>query len=235
MDKLIDTSVVIRTKNEEKWIGLILEKLLNGLNGIPEIILVDNNSTDSTLEIASKYPIEIISINEFLTGVALNMGIAKTTRPFVAIISGHCIPVSDSWLMELKKAFEYDSKIVGVYGRQVPTKTTPANDVRDLLTIFGPEVRIQSKDPFFHNANSMIKKSAWESLNFSNIATNIEDRIWAKEMQSRGFLICYTPNGEVFHPHGINHNGNPERAKRVVSQLQNYKIYGIPMEDFDVQ
>ena len=48
--KLSDFSVVIRTKNEERWIGYAIQSALDHLNK-PEIIIVDNNSTDKSLEI----------------------------------------------------------------------------------------------------------------------------------------------------------------------------------------
>ena len=48
--KLSDFSVVIRTKNEERWIGYAIQSVLDHLIK-PEIIIVDNNSTDKTVEI----------------------------------------------------------------------------------------------------------------------------------------------------------------------------------------
>ena len=41
-------------------------------------------------------------------------------------------------------------------------------------------MKIQKKDYFFHNANSAIPKKIWLIENFSETATNMEDRIWAK-------------------------------------------------------
>ena len=55
-------------------------------------------------------------------------------------------------------------------------------DKRDLLIVFGEDERIQKKDSFFHNANSIIKRDIWEEINFNNEVENIEDRIWAGEI-----------------------------------------------------
>ena len=48
--KLSDFTIVIRAKNEERWIGYAIQSVLDHLTK-PEIIIVDNNSTDKTLEI----------------------------------------------------------------------------------------------------------------------------------------------------------------------------------------
>ena len=44
-------SVVVRVKNEEKWIGHALQSVLDKVPN-NEIIIIDNNSTDRSLEIA---------------------------------------------------------------------------------------------------------------------------------------------------------------------------------------
>ena len=43
-------SVVIRTKNEARWIGHAIQSILNLIHK-PEIIIVDDNSDDETLKI----------------------------------------------------------------------------------------------------------------------------------------------------------------------------------------
>ena len=43
-------SVIIRSKNEDRWIGHTIQSILDFLNK-PEIIIVDNNSNDETANI----------------------------------------------------------------------------------------------------------------------------------------------------------------------------------------
>ena len=56
------------------------------------------------------------------------------------------------------------------------------NDVRDLTYLFGLDKKVQSKDPFFHNANSMIRKSTWKKNQFDETIKHIEDRLWASSV-----------------------------------------------------
>ena len=43
-------SIIIRTKNEERWIGRCLESIFKQNYKNFEVIIVDNESTDKTLE-----------------------------------------------------------------------------------------------------------------------------------------------------------------------------------------
>jgi hypothetical protein len=91
-----------------------------------------------------------------------------------------------------------------------------------LLITFGEESRIQRKDPFFHNANSIIKRSVRNKVNFDNKITNIEDRDWAKKVISLGFSIKYDANAGVYHYHGLHQHNNYEsfRASAVNNLIQ---------------
>ena len=51
-------SLIIRSKNEEKWIKLVLESIKNQTIKNFEIILVDNDSTDNTVKIAKSYDVK---------------------------------------------------------------------------------------------------------------------------------------------------------------------------------
>lgn len=51
--------------------------------------------------------------------------------------------------------------VAGVYGRQEPMSFSSDLDKRDLLITFGLDRRVQMKDSFFHNANSMIRREIY--------------------------------------------------------------------------
>ena len=213
-------SIIIRSRNEEKWIVSCLSSVFRQDFKDFEVILVDNCSTDRTVEKARAFPIaKVLNLDEFLPGKALNIGIRASSGEFLVCLSAHCIPVNPSWLANLLAGFD-DEKIAGVYGRQEPMVFTDDVDKRDLVNIFGLDRKIQKKDPFFHNANSMIRREVWDRFHFSETTTNIEDRIWAKEVLENGYLIAYEPSASVYHYHGINQGRNVERARKVVSILE---------------
>ena len=67
--------------------------------------------------------------------------------------------------MAFKFRKKYKNKnVAGCYGKQEPLDISNPNDVRDMYYLFGKDKKIQTKDPFFHNANSIIKKKIMEKI-----------------------------------------------------------------------
>jgi rhamnosyltransferase len=219
-------SIVTRTKNEEQHLEAFFQAISKQSIAPLEVIVVDNDSSDRSKEICEAWGAKVIHTVDYLPGKALNLGISKATADHIAIISSHCIPANRDWLKNLCVPLEKDG-IAGAYGRQVPTEKSKPNDIRDLLTTFPNESRIQFTDPFFHNANSVVRRQIWEKYPFDNEVTNIEDRVWAKLVIERGFQLAYNPEAIVFHEHGINHDGDKDRAFKISKVLAVQNLYPI--------
>lgn len=235
-------SVIIRTKNEERWIKHCIRKVLSqNIDEQIEIVLVDNNSNDNTVEIAKKeYPgIKIVYIDDFKPGLAINIGIRASKGDYIACISAHCIPVDDYWLKNLRDNLNNEN-VAGVYGRQLPMEQTSSQNKRDLFVTFGLDKRIQRKDNFFHNANSMLPRKIWERFPFDEQVTNIEDRVWAGQVIKENYQIVYEPDAPVYHYHGIHQDGDQKRAKNVVRIIesieddQSLNNYSFSPEDMEI-
>lgn len=221
-----DISLIIRTHNEEKWIGECLRTVADQSLTDFEVILVDNLSTDKTVEKARHvYPeLTLVQIDDYYPGLALNEGIRASDGTYIVCLSAHCIPVNDQWLTTLRRNFEEHDDIAGAYGRQVPTEASDPIDKRDLIRTFGLEKRIQTEDTFFHNANSIVRRDVWEEYPFDEEVTNIEDQIWANEVLNAGYKIVYEPDAAVYHHHGINQGNDRERTQSVVRTMENNVI-----------
>ena len=215
-------SIIIRGKNEEDWLGLCLKSIHEQTFKDFEIIYVDSGSNDASVKIAQEYNVDKIKkIKKFLPGNAINIGIKESSGKYIVILSAHCIPSNKFWLSRMVKSIK-PKKIAGVYGRQLPLPSTSSDDARDLLVTFGSENKIQRKDPFFHNANSIIKRAIWKKVNFDDAISNIEDRDWAKKIIKLGFQIKYDSKASVFHFHGLHQHNNYEsfRAAAVNKLIQ---------------
>lgn len=214
-------SIIIRTFNEERWIRECLRRIQQQTLQDVEIVLVDNNSADQTVARAKQvYPdLKLVTIDKYLPGLAINAGIRAASGEYIAILSAHCLPVKDDWLEVLLTNCE-DAAVAGVYGRQIPTSYSSAQDKRDLLVTFGLDKRIQKKDIFFHNANSLIRRELWERFPFDEQVTNIEDRVWAKQVIDAGFVLVYEPEAAVYHYHGIYQNNDERRVQGAVRVME---------------
>lgn len=216
-------SIIIRTKNEEQWIEHCLEMVFRQAYRDFEVILVDNQSQDHTLEVARRYPIQPpVTVVEYRPGRALNEGIRRSAGRFIVCLSAHCIPQNEHWLGTLVGDLD-DERVAGVYGRQLPLPFSEPSDKRDLLITFGLDRRVQIKDYFFHNANSLIRRAVWEKIPFDETVTNVEDRLWAKAVVEAGYQVIYEPEAAVYHHHGIHQNENRQRARSVVSVMEQFE------------
>ena len=215
-------SVVIRTRNEEKWLGRCLEALKHQSISDLEAVVVDSGSTDNTVAIVRRYGSRLVELdaNHFTYGRALNLGIQTARGGVVAILSAHCIPLNDQWAERLAMNLSQDNEIVACYGRQEPLPDSNIFDKRDLWTTFGLDRRIQVKDYFFHNANAMVRREIWEKFPFDETLSGVEDRAWAKQVVEYGYKIVYEPEASVYHYHGIHQGRDSERCERVVKVIE---------------
>jgi CMP-N-acetylneuraminic acid synthetase/GT2 family glycosyltransferase len=212
-------SIIIRTRNEERWITPCLRAVFNQTYRNIEVVLVDNGSTDRTVKRACEFPVRVERIERFLPGKAINDGIRASRGEIIVCLSGHCVPVNEHWLANLVRDLA-DPAVAGVYGRQEPLSYSSDIDKRDLITVFGLDKKVQLRDSFFHNANSAIRRELWERYPFDEEVTNIEDRVWGQQVIAAGLRIVYEPDARVYHWHGIHQDLNVDRARSVVRILE---------------
>jgi glycosyltransferase involved in cell wall biosynthesis len=213
-------SVVIRTKNESKWIWKTLKAIKNQSIAPDEIVVIDNLSQDSTISLARDFgATKIKSIRNYSPGRALNFGIEQTSGEIVVILSAHCIPIDEYWLENLILPF-VNHQIAATYGRQLPLPFTVDNDKSDLYAVFRNESQIQNSDGFMNNANSAIRRSIWEQFKFNESITNVEDRVWGAEIVARGFKIAYISQAGVFHHNGMHKSGERSNQTSTVNVLE---------------
>ena len=84
-------SIIIRTKNEEKWISICLNAIFKQDYKNFEVIIVDNCSTDKTVEKAKEWNVKVVTLKEFKPGNAINYGIENSSGDYLICLSA---PVS---------------------------------------------------------------------------------------------------------------------------------------------
>ena len=195
-------TILIRTKNEEKYIEETLRRIFSQRCKDFEVIVVDSGSKDRTLEIVNKFAIRLLKIppEKFSYGYALNFGIKNAIGEVIINLSAHAIPANDKWLENLIKPLR-DWEVAGVYGRQLPNLNCNPIEKRDLLETYGDERKIQTQEITFSNSNSAIRKEIWEKFPFDERMSFAEDIYWSKEVLGNGYKIAYEPQAMVYHSH----------------------------------
>lgn len=198
-------SIVIRTRNEARFIGATLKRIFDQATTLNyEIIVVDSGSTDDTLAIARQYPVRLFEIApiEFTYGYALNYGARLARSDCIVNLSAHCIPVDSCWLDQLITPLLSDHTVAATYGKQVPIRGHNPFEERATLDAFAIQRNGRIK-AIFSNANCAIRRKVWETHPFDEKAPFAEDFIWATQVSSDEFRIEYVEGASVFHSHAF--------------------------------
>jgi len=203
-------SVVIRNRNEERYIGHCIQSVVDFLGDDVQIIIVDNESTDESIRIVNTFDyLNInhltISKNVYTPGKSLNMGIERCDNEVTLVISAHCEIVSwTNWIPKKIKS------LGAIWGKQIPIWDGKRVTPRYLWSNFGEEVVTnhwcESENRyFFHNAFSVFNTEHIKKYKFDERLSGKEDRYWATEQIDMGYDIVYNP--EYVVKHHYTHNG----------------------------
>jgi rhamnosyltransferase len=222
-------SIVIRAYNEEEHIGRLLEGILQQTIRRVEIVLVDSGSSDATMAIANRYPVQVVHIqpDDFTFGRSLNLGLAHTKADLVVIASAHVYPVYPDWLERLLAPFN-DPQVGLTYGKQRGNASTRFSE-RQIFAQWFPETpNPQQPYPFCNNANAAIRRVVWEDTPYDETLSGLEDLAWARQILQQGFQLSYVPEAEVVHVHNESPRGVFNRYRREAMAFKHI----FPQEDF---
>jgi len=205
-------SIIVRTKNEQADIGILLEKIRSQEVGMPvEVIVVDSGSTDSTVAIAKKYTSGIFPIpaEQFSFGYALNYGIERASGSIIVDISAHCEPTDNFWLRELVAPIANGSAHA-TFGRQVAIRGRNVFEEVSLNKHFPAQGEIPGRQPF-SNANCAFLKKLWFEQKFDEELSSWEDYLWYFLLKDK-YIFRYCAKGAVYHTHFFSLKAIAKRA-----------------------
>lgn len=223
MKKKDSISVIIRCKNEERWIGHAIQSVLDKIEK-PEIIIVDNNSNDDSLNIARYFKqdplldeknnknytdIKIIKIDDYTPGKSLNHAVLKSKNENILILSAHCTLKK----INIKKHIEDLKKYVCVFGNQNPIFKGKKITKRYIWSHFENKqiVNMYSKLEkrfFLHNALCFYKKNFLKKNPFDENLQGKEDRYWINKLMKnrKNINFLYDPSLEADHHYTLDGN-----------------------------
>ncbi|MGB8779220.1 MAG: glycosyltransferase family A protein [Candidatus Bathyarchaeia archaeon] len=221
----MNISVVIRTRDKERYFDSLLESLASQTVQASELVVVDNFSSeekrrslksDLSETVRSgfwkgKVSVKLIALSddEFSHAYSTNVGVAAAENQLVCITNAHSLPSSRCWLQEGTKHFE-DRNVAGVSGFFIPHREGTAIRGFDKAVYQFTQRAILRQD-WCSTINCIIRKSLWRVYPFDENLPKIipetkkyglEDYDWSKEMLARGFRIIVDPMFSVFHSHG---------------------------------
>ena len=187
-------SVVIRNRNEEDYIGFAIQSVADHLTDY-EIIVVDNESTDESLDIVRSFnfePIKIESDNNYTPGRSINRGVQAASGDCVLILSAHSQIVQ----FEQDKILKFLDDYVCVFGNQIPIFRGKKITKRYVWSNFQNEDMVNmwseaENRHFLHNAFALYPRKLLRDHPFDESLAGKEDRYWANDMVKAGRNFLY--------------------------------------------
>jgi glycosyltransferase involved in cell wall biosynthesis len=201
-------SIIIRTLNEAKYLEALLAKIALQTGGFQtEIIIVDSNSTDATLDVAARFHGGVLQLprGDFSWGRALNIGLEAATFEYCVLLSGHCLPVNNTWLEELLRPLS-NPGVAASCGKQVPQPGLDPFEEAELKWWF-PALPRNISYQMFTSAASALKRSLWGKYRFDEALSSLEDADVSAKFKKAGYDIQYVPAAAVYHSHPISAAG----------------------------
>ncbi len=213
MDKI---SVIIRNRNEEEYIGFAIQSVIDHFKD-PEIIIVDNNSTDDSMKVVSlfdRYNIKEYSVKgNYTPGKALNFGIKQSNSDIVLVLSAH----SQITTLDIEMLNQWFRRgHVAVFGNQTPIYKGKRITKRYIWSHFTNDIEknlysdIENRH-FLHNAFCFYKRDFLLENPFDEDLSGKEDRYWAKDIVDKGYTYLYDGNyqkcNHFYTPNGATWKG----------------------------
>lgn len=206
-------SVIIPTYNGASWLDSLLSSLFKQTRPPGEVILVDSASTDSTREIAGRYPVRlmVISANQFDHGTTRTMAARQAKGDILVFMTQDAIPVDQYALDRLVSPLEKNAELAASYGRQVAD--ADAQYFSEHLRLFNyPEqsnergwddrLTIGFKTIFISNSFAAYRKSHLAEVGFFPEKLIFgEDSCTLGRLLQKGYRVRYVADAKVYHSH----------------------------------
>ncbi|MFC5930756.1 glycosyltransferase [Cryobacterium melibiosiphilum] len=240
-------TVAVLTYNGEVYLERILQQILaQQLDGSVEVLVIDSGSTDSTLDIVSRYPtvrLHEIPNSEFGHGKTRNLAAQLATGEFIAFLTHDAIPASHEWLRELLKPFEIDDSIVAVMGKQIPRRgcfPLLKYEIQGVFAGFGPDFGttvfyndnfVQSEGvlnaiSFYSDVNSAARRDFLVNTIPYRDVRYAEDQLFGKDLIEAGYRKAYAGRAAVEHSNDLTLD---EYRRRIFDETVGLRQIGFPI------
>jgi glycosyltransferase involved in cell wall biosynthesis len=156
-------SLVIPAYNEERYIGACLDAVAAQSVMPDEVIVVDNNSKDSTIKIAEKYPF-VTLIHEKRQGLRFsrNTGLDEATGDILGRIDADTM-INPEWVKRVKHAFSGAHPVDAMTG-PCYYHDMPFREFGFMMDKLFRSVLYKENDPVLYGSNMAISRQVWHDI-----------------------------------------------------------------------
>lgn len=186
-------------KNEAENLPCVLSAVreaINNYGGNAEIILVDNGSDDSTIEIAKKNGCRVLGDGTATISRLRNMGVREAQGDIIAFLDADCV-VDRNWLTYCLEKFS-DARIGVVGTRAIPDLRNPSWVEEGWFRLISGAARPDYPN-WLGTSNLLVRKSVFsEAGGFDEKLETAEDVDFCRRINNR-YLICLEKRIDTVH------------------------------------
>jgi glycosyltransferase involved in cell wall biosynthesis len=180
-------SVVIRNKNQAKSLAFLLKNLTERyIDDVDEIIVIDNKSTDNSINVINKYDAKLVTIESFSYGGSANLASESSSNNIIVMFSAHAYPVSHDFFKQIKLKFNSNPNLAGT--RCLHNH----NDYKNYINNISSKLDPNKSGLIF--CGSAFNKAVWKKHKFKDDIHTFEDKEWTKRVLSFGYDIEFSPS-----------------------------------------
>lgn len=190
-----DLSVIIPAYNEEQYIDSLIQSIKGSIQNTDyEIIVVDNGSNDSTVQLATDSGAQVYSIPKSTVAKARNFGATKAKANILAFLDAD-VRITDDWGKEIEKILSYIAEKNILTGSRY---TIPENPGWLEKYWFEP---LSKKDiSYINGGNLILSKNTFKKIGgFNGLLVTAEDYEFSTRAISKGIQIINNPALRAIH------------------------------------
>lgn len=241
--KKIPISVIVCAKNEAENVTKYVPLLAQQNYPDFEIILIDDASSDATLDIFEAFEKEYSNVrlvkvanNEAFWGnkkFALTLGIKAATKEYLLFTDADCYPTSTNWIAEMSSHFTLQKTIVLGYGAYEKTPNSFLNKIirfETLLTAVQYFSWARIGQPYMGIGRNMAyKKEEFFNVNgfidHMKIRSGDDDLFINQAANRKNTTVCYTPESFTYSEPKKTFTDWFTQKRRHVSTASHYKPF----------
>lgn len=241
--KRIPISVIVCAKNEEENVKKFVPLLAEQNYPDYEIILIDDASSDNTLDIFEEFEkqysnIRLVKVqnNEAFWGnkkFALTLGIKAAKNEYLLFTDADCYPSSKEWIKEMSSQFTMSKTIVLGYGAYEKIAGSFLNKIirfETMLTAVQYFSWAKMKHPYMGvGRNLAYKKEEFFNVNgfidHMKIRSGDDDLFINQASSKKNTTICFTPESFTFSEPKKTFKDWFDQKRRHVSTATFYKTF----------
>lgn len=200
-------SIIIPVYNGGTIIGDCLASLgrLNYPRDLYEVIVVENGSTDNTVEVVKQYPVIFLNCEKRGPAPARNLGLQASKAEIAAFLDADCVAHCD-WLAELVRPFQ-DPQVGAAAGLISSYPRPEGNFIDRFSDQFPPLVNFWSGPgeflPHLYTANASYRRAPLIELGGFNPSMQTGEDVdlsWRFQLHT-DYKVVYVPEAVVYHRH----------------------------------